>query len=132
MNDDAINIYPIRKWDIQEEDIEEGDRVYFPGYDTGKLTVLKREGDVVLIRESGRNFFLMRGQYPYSHPSYRVGFIKGNEFHMVEQVEYSKETAKEAKEKAMEIFIRLNLKGDRKWVYRKEDLQKCRTMYHRK
>ena len=89
--------------------------ISFWGHETGKLKIIKEEHSRAIIRESGHQYFSGRGNFPYTSPRYYIGVFcmskaRGAGNRVVEcftafySFEYTRETAKVAKELADELY----------------------------
>lgn len=93
--------------------INEG-RVRFWGSETGELKIIKQEGDIAVIRESGHQYFSGRGNFPYTSPRYYIGVFnfgktrgtrdETERFSTIYSFEYTKTDMKLAKDLALELM----------------------------
>jgi hypothetical protein len=88
---------------ITISDITENTEVRFAGYETGKLLVVYINENKVIIREQGQNRWCSRGETAYDPPKYLIGIIKDSNFFKVYEIEYNKQTAKQAKQEALNL-----------------------------
>jgi hypothetical protein len=85
-------------------DIEVKTEVRFAGYETGKLIVIHIDGNKVIIREQGTTRWCARGQTTYDSPKYLIGIVDGSEFLKKYEIDYTKQTAKQAKQEAFKLI----------------------------
>lgn len=82
---------------------------------TGVLKIIKEEGSRAIIRESGHRYFSGIGNWPRTGPRYYIGVFtksvgRGSGLRVVDcftafySIQYTRETAKGAKELAEELY----------------------------
>lgn len=96
----ALNkTYTIQRWSNGE--------IRFVNCDARAMKEIKNQDGKIILREKGGNGWGGIGLTNYYPPQYRIGFINGDKFKGIWDIEYSKETMKEAKELAFKIFDEL-------------------------
>lgn len=87
----------------------------FWAHETGPLSFIKEEGNRAIIREGGHQYFSGRGEFPYTSPRYYIGVFCISEAHgtgkkevecftAIYSIQYTRETARVAKELANELY----------------------------
>jgi len=89
---------------LTEQTLEVGMELYFSGFEMGKLTVLRKERNKVIIKEAGHTAWSGRGETSYYPPRLYVGYVIDDKFYCVHEREYTRSTRKQTIEEAIKMM----------------------------